>query len=102
VPYDFNETDFRISMALISTYLTKAQQVRCGGGGGDGTRVQAWPGRPGAGIAAGRQRRGWLWEHAGAPQGAVRRMLCIGHRLCTGHKADADTLRPPTRPPAGG
>ncbi|PNH08033.1 Dynein-1-alpha heavy chain, flagellar inner arm I1 complex [Tetrabaena socialis] len=24
VPYDFNETDFRISMALISTYLTKA------------------------------------------------------------------------------
>ena len=26
VPYDFNETDFRISMALIATYLTK---VRC-------------------------------------------------------------------------
>ena len=25
VPYDFNETDFRISMALISTYLTKAR-----------------------------------------------------------------------------
>lgn len=24
VPYDFNETDFRISMALIATYLTKA------------------------------------------------------------------------------
>lgn len=24
VPYDFNETDFRISMALIGTYLTKA------------------------------------------------------------------------------
>eukprot|EP00899_Mesostigma_viride_P018540 jgi/Mesvir1/26688/Mv20468-RA.1 len=24
VPYDFNETDFRISMALINTYLTKA------------------------------------------------------------------------------
>jgi hypothetical protein len=24
VPYDFSETDFRISMALISTYLTKA------------------------------------------------------------------------------
>uniref|UniRef100_A0A061RTL5 Dynein heavy chain 1, cytosolic n=1 Tax=Tetraselmis sp. GSL018 TaxID=582737 RepID=A0A061RTL5_9CHLO len=24
VPYDFNETDFRISMALVSTYLTKA------------------------------------------------------------------------------
>jgi dynein heavy chain, axonemal len=24
VPYDFNETDFRISMALICTYLTKA------------------------------------------------------------------------------
>ncbi len=24
VPYDFNETDFRISMALISTYLGKA------------------------------------------------------------------------------
>ena len=23
VPYDFNETDFRISMALIATYLTK-------------------------------------------------------------------------------
>jgi hypothetical protein len=34
VPYDFNETDFRISMALISTYLTKAQQVSGGGGGG--------------------------------------------------------------------
>lgn len=30
VAYDFNETDFRISMALISTYLTKAyiNQVR--------------------------------------------------------------------------
>lgn len=29
--YDFNETDFRISMALISTYLTKAfnNQVSC-------------------------------------------------------------------------
>jgi dynein heavy chain len=27
VPYDFNETDFRISMALISTYLTKATQA---------------------------------------------------------------------------
>lgn len=26
VPYDFNETDFRISMALISTYLTKARR----------------------------------------------------------------------------
>ena len=25
VPYDFNETDFRISMALIATYLTKAR-----------------------------------------------------------------------------
>jgi dynein heavy chain, axonemal len=24
IPYDFNETDFRISMALIGTYLTKA------------------------------------------------------------------------------
>jgi dynein heavy chain len=24
VPYDFNETDFRISLALLSTYLTKA------------------------------------------------------------------------------
>ncbi len=24
VSYDFNETDFRISMALIATYLTKA------------------------------------------------------------------------------
>ena len=27
VPYDFNETDFRISMALISTYLTKARET---------------------------------------------------------------------------
>jgi dynein heavy chain, axonemal len=26
VPYDFNETDFRISMALINTYLTKAHE----------------------------------------------------------------------------
>jgi dynein heavy chain len=26
VPYDFNETDFRISMALISTYLGKAYE----------------------------------------------------------------------------
>ncbi|DBA95316.1 TPA: Dynein heavy chain cytoplasmic [Trebouxia sp. C0006] len=26
VPYDFNETDFRISMALIATYLTKAYE----------------------------------------------------------------------------
>eukprot|EP00958_Prasinococcus_capsulatus_P027403 scaffold5502_cov390-Prasinococcus_capsulatus_cf.AAC.6 len=26
VPYDFNETDFRISMALISTYLAKAYE----------------------------------------------------------------------------
>ena len=37
VPYDFNETDFRISMALISTYLTKAHenQVRvCAAGQG--------------------------------------------------------------------
>jgi dynein heavy chain len=24
VPYDFNETDFRISLALINTYLGKA------------------------------------------------------------------------------
>lgn len=24
MPYDFNETDFRISLALLSTYLTKA------------------------------------------------------------------------------
>lgn len=28
VPYDFNETDFRISMALIGTYLTKAFENR--------------------------------------------------------------------------
>ncbi|KAL3146422.1 Dynein heavy chain cytoplasmic [Trebouxia sp. C0010 RCD-2024] len=28
VPYDFNETDFRISMALIATYLTKASSCR--------------------------------------------------------------------------
>ena len=28
VPYDFSETDFRISMALISTYLTKAYDNR--------------------------------------------------------------------------
>ena len=30
VPYDFNETDFRISMTLINTYLSKAfeNQVR--------------------------------------------------------------------------
>eukprot|EP00955_Chlamydomonas_euryale_P094425 364857-Chlamydomonas_euryale.AAC.10 len=28
VPYDFNETDFRISMALISTYLGKAHDNR--------------------------------------------------------------------------
>ena len=27
VPYDFNETDFRISMALIATYLTKASHT---------------------------------------------------------------------------
>ena len=27
VPYDFNETDFRISMALIATYLTKVRLV---------------------------------------------------------------------------
>lgn len=27
VPYDFNETDFRISMALIATYLTKVSPV---------------------------------------------------------------------------
>lgn len=34
VPYDFNETDFRISMALVSTYLTKAfdNQVRAAPG----------------------------------------------------------------------
>ena len=30
VAYDFNETDFRISMALISTYLTKAYENRVG------------------------------------------------------------------------
>ena len=24
VPYDFNETDFRISLSLVATYLTKA------------------------------------------------------------------------------
>lgn len=28
VPYDFNETDFRISMALIATYLTKAYDAQ--------------------------------------------------------------------------
>lgn len=28
MPYDFSETDFRISMALISTYLTKAYDNR--------------------------------------------------------------------------
>lgn len=27
VPYDFNETDFRISLALIATYLTKASNT---------------------------------------------------------------------------
>ena len=27
VPYDFNETDFRISLALIATYLTKASNI---------------------------------------------------------------------------
>lgn len=27
VPYDFNETDFRISMALIATYLTKVSHT---------------------------------------------------------------------------
>ncbi len=28
VPYDFNETDFRISLALISTYLTKVTALQ--------------------------------------------------------------------------
>ena len=28
VSYDFNETDFRISMTLIQTYLTKATDNR--------------------------------------------------------------------------
>jgi len=39
VAYDFNETDFRISMTLISTYLTKAFVNQVGGahgGGGEG------------------------------------------------------------------
>jgi len=31
VPYDFSETDFRISMALISTYLTKAASASSSG-----------------------------------------------------------------------
>jgi len=34
VPYDFNETDFRISMTLINTYLTKSLRtvtIRCPG-----------------------------------------------------------------------
>jgi dynein heavy chain len=35
VPYDFSETDFRISMALLSTYLTKATLAGSGGGAGD-------------------------------------------------------------------
>lgn len=31
VPYDFNETDFRISMTLINTYLSKAFENQVGG-----------------------------------------------------------------------
>jgi dynein heavy chain len=37
VPYDFNETDFRISLALINTYLGKAM------GGGSGSSEDAIP-----------------------------------------------------------
>lgn len=38
VPYDFNETDFRISLALINTYLGKAR-----GAGGNGLSEDAIP-----------------------------------------------------------
>lgn len=42
VPYDFNETDFRISMALLSTYLSKAYDANEKAGAGGSEEAIPW------------------------------------------------------------
>jgi len=42
VPYDFNETDFRISLALISTYLGKALTAAPGSAAAAGGDAIPW------------------------------------------------------------
>lgn len=39
MPYDFNETDFRISLALINTYLGKALTGAPGSAAGGGDAI---------------------------------------------------------------
>lgn len=39
VPYDFNETDFRISLALINTYLGKALCASSSGSSGSAAAI---------------------------------------------------------------
>lgn len=42
VPYDFNETDFRISLALINTYLGKALTGAAGSTSAAGREAVPW------------------------------------------------------------